>query len=302
MSIRYLLAGGNGFIGSKLYAHFETNSIISSIDASRSTNRENSFQVDLTDATAVNSFVAECQEFDVLIFLVGLAHAKGKGKEYPVFRKVNYQTLINLLNAFDRHNKMPEKIIFSSTISVYGERLKTSIYREELEPKPFSPYAVTKLEVEKYLQENYAGKFWILRFAPVYSSEFMLNINRRSKIRSYFYKIAAGDKKLSLCNLSNIITAIAAVADDKIPSGTYNVSDSKDYTYSDLLEYQGAKCILRIPIIAIQLLYAFGKIANNIFLQENCVKLITDNTFPSDKIRSYLDLNATLTDIDINDN
>ena len=35
---------------------------------------------------------------------------------------------------------------------------------------------------------------------------------------------------------------------------------------------------------------------NNIFLKENATKLISDNVFPSDKIRVYIDLPAVLAD------
>ena len=41
-------------------------------------------------------------------------------------------------------------------------------------------------------------------------------------------------------------------------------------------------------------LYVVGKMMNNIFLKENATKLISDNIFPSDKIREYIELPNTL--------
>ena len=64
---------------------------------------------------------------------------------------------------------------------------------------------MTKLEAEQYLLDNFGTKSWILRFAPVYSSEFLLNINRRIRMGSRFYQVGDGSRKLSLCNIENLL-------------------------------------------------------------------------------------------------
>jgi len=295
--VKVLLAGGNGNIGSYIFSQLRNKELILSIDYLRKRKKVNSVNVDLTDNKKVVDFVDGCNHFDILFFLVGLAHSKGRGKDFPEFMKVNYQTLVNLLSALEKYNKIPRQIIFASTISVYGERYIQTIYNETLEPSPFSPYAVTKLQAEQYLLDNYPEKSWILRFAPVYSSKFLLNINRRSKIGNRFYKIGKGAKKLSLCNIENIKTSVEGIIDGVVPAGVYNISDSIHYSYNDLLNHQGASFIFRIPALVIRLLYTLGRITNNIFLKENCTKIITDNIFPSDKIRNYIKLDHTISDL-----
>ena len=203
----------------------------------------------------------------------------------------------NLLTALQEKNKLPEKIIFSSTISVYGEKYHQSVYVEDSGKNSFSPYAVTKLEAEHYLMENFENSSWILRFAPVYSSNFQLNINRRTKIGNNYYKVGKGNKKLSLCNIENIKTAVIGIIQGNIPAGIYNLSDSKEYSYNYLLTWCTAKKVIRIPQFVVKILYLFGKIINNTFLKENTVKLLTDNIFPADKIRSFIDLPATINDV-----
>ena len=294
---KILIAGGKGFIGSHLISSLEKQAAITCFDNSPSQSAENFIKVDLTDINKVNQIVDKCGYFDVLIFLVGLAHAKGKGKDLPEFEKVNYQTLVNLLTTLKTVGKTPSKIIFASTISVYGERYDQNRYNEVLEPIPFSPYAVTKLQAEQYLSDNFSNKSWILRFAPVYSSNFLLNINRRTKIGNGFYKIGNGTEKLSLCNIENIKTTIEGIIDGVVPAGVYNISDSMSYSYNDLLNHQGASFVFRIPVLAIRLLYILGRITNNIFLKENSTKLITDNIFPSDKIQKYIKLISTISDL-----
>jgi len=294
-----LIAGATGYIGSKLVIKLEQLVSITSIDYSQGTTEKNFTELDLTNVEQVNSFTENCAHFDTLIFLVGLAHAKGKGKDLQEFKKINYQTVTNLLSSLKRDNKIPEKIIFASTISVYGERYNQNRYNETLEPKPFSPYAVTKLKAEKYLLDNFCNKSWILRFAPVYSYNFLLNINRRTKLGNRFYKIGKGVKKLSLCNIENIMTTVEGIIDGNVPVGVYNISDPVAYSYNDLLNHQRESFVFRVPIFAIRLLYILGRITKNIFLKENSTKLITDNIFPSDKIQKYIKLNHTISDLKI---
>ncbi|MBC8147065.1 MAG: NAD(P)-dependent oxidoreductase [Bacteroidetes bacterium] len=292
-----LLAGANGMIGSFLYNMFNTNYTITALDYSTESIEENFFPLDLTQEEDVENFAKKFSKYDALIFLVGLAHKKGKGKELDEFRRVNKQTLVNLLSSLNEVNKLPQKIIFASTISVYGEKMNQNIYNEDSDKNPFSPYAVTKLETEEYLLEHFLDKSWILRFAPVYSPDFQLNINRRTKTAGRFYKVGTGEKKLSLCNLENIGSVVQGILEDKVPSGIYNISDEKKYSYNDLLNYVNAKWVIPIPRILVKGLYYVGKVMNNIFLKENAIKLISDNIFPSDKIRSFVDLPATLNDI-----
>jgi nucleoside-diphosphate-sugar epimerase len=296
--LNILLAGGNGFIGSHIYARFESTCSIISLDNSPSPGVNNSVWLNLSDSNKVQTYVENIDSnIDVVIFLVGLAHAKGKGAELEVFRSVNFQTLVNLLQAFEKVNKLPGKIIFASTISVYGERYYQREYDESLQPAPFSPYAVTKFEAEKYLLDNYANCSWLLRFAPVYSKKFTLNIDRRTKIKDYFYKVGNGKNQLSLCNIDNIMQAVDGIIEDKVPPGVYNISDPVEYTYKDLLSMQDAKNALRIPKVTLWFVYILGKLIKNIFLIENSTKLTTSNIFPSMKIRSYVDLKATITNV-----
>ena len=62
----------------------------------------------------VSRYAENCDQFETLIFLVGLAHAKGKGKQLTEFKKINYQTLVNLLSAIESNNKILDKIIIYS--------------------------------------------------------------------------------------------------------------------------------------------------------------------------------------------
>jgi len=192
---------------------------------------------------------------------------------------------------------LPNKIIFASSISVYGEKYYQSIYNENVPTKPINPYAVSKLKAEKYLKKNFGNRSWILRFAPVYSFEFTRNLDRRTQICGKFYKVGRGINKLSLCNVANIKVAVEGIIKDKVPSGIYNVSDLKFYTYNQLLEWRNAKSSFCIPEILVKSLYFFGTIFRNNFLHENSIKLLSDNIYPNSKLISFVNLPYFLDDI-----
>jgi len=294
--MRVFIAGADGFIGNYLFNSFDP---LHRVNASGyyNNNLKNCYFGDLSNKNTSINIVRKIAQPDVLIFLVGLAHKKGKNADYSLFEDVNYNTLMNLLNAFQNDDKLPEKIIFASTVSVYGERKNISIYNESIETKPYSPYAITKLMAEKYLLTYFPEKSWILRFAPVYSPTFMLNINRRTNIRNFHYKVGNGMQRLSLCNLSNIRKAIEGIINGKVPYGIYNISDEIDYSYNTLLDSIKVENVVRIPIFIPYLAFFLGAASKNIFIRENSLKLLKDNIFPSAKIRHYIDLPHKLEDL-----
>ena len=289
-----LIAGASGYIGSELLPYLDKKySTLSIVNKKKIVNKK-IFTLDLTNIQAVNVFAEGSIHFDSVIFLVALVHKKGSRKDIQAFKEINLQTLKNLLTTLDKNNKLPNKIIFSSTISVYGENINKNIYDEDSIRTPFSPYAVTKLMSEDFLLSLYPQRSWILRLAPVYSKNFILNIDRRTKINNIFYQVGNGLSKLSLCNIKNIIISIDAIIEDKVPYGVYNISDPSYYTYRHILKNQKAKYILRLPSFLIKILYIVGLNIRNIFLRENTIKLISDNIYPSSKIQKFIKLRSSL--------
>jgi len=293
---KLLVAGADGMIGQSLVADLSSRYSLTTTGF-YTKEPEITYIGDLSQKEFTDDVAAMCNKPKVLVFLIGLAHKKGKDADYRLFEKVNFITLVNLIEALQEHNKLPEKIIFASSVSVYGERREIMVYNENTETQPFSPYAVTKLKAEKYLVENYPEISWVLRFAPVYSKDFMLNIVRRTKIGPFHYKVGNGKSQLSLCSLKNIHTAIERIISGGVPVGIYNLSDQNNYTYNDILKYVNTNLVFRVPIVLPQLAYYFGLFSNNIFVRENSLKLIKDNVFPSSKIRNHINLPYKLKDI-----
>ena len=286
-----LICGSSGNVGSFLFENLKHKYKVLGTSNSPSSKY---FKIDLLDKKKITRSLCDLGSIDTLIFTVGLAHSKGKNKEYKKFEEVNLITLKNILLSLKELNNSPEKIIFTSTISVYGEKIDSTFYIENDKLNPSSPYAITKQKAEFFLLEHYPEKCWILRLSPVYSTDFELNLVRRVKIGRFFFKIGDGNKKLSLCNIKNIKKATEEIIDDNIPNGIYNVSDNTNYSYNDILSYYSPYFITKIPYFLLKLLYIFAKIFSNRFLIENSIKLLSDNIYPSDKIDKFVKLNKKL--------
>jgi len=292
-----LIAGCTGIIGSYLVNELKTIGYKIIGIGNQELDMGYYFCVDLTNKIETEKVVNKIEQPELLVFLVALAHEKGARKDYEQFEKINFQTLKNLLSSLEEQNKLPTKIVFSSTISVYGERYGITEYREDCDLKPRSPYAVTKKMAEGLLLTKYRDITTILRFAPVYSKSFLLNINRRLKINSLFYKVGRGNQKFSLLNIKNISEVIEKIVEDRLPSGIYNLADIRIYSYSDLLKRFGTSISIRIPRILFMILFLFAKITGNYRLKENTIKLLTDNIYPIDKIKKIIDIPYTIDEI-----
>jgi len=290
-----IIAGSSGIIGSFLFNELSKNKelIVTGIGAEK-LERKNYLQIDLTNPDNTNKVINEISKPDILIFLVALAHEKGKNKELDTFRLINFTTLVNLMEVLKKQDKLPEKIIFSSTISVYGEKYNIKEYFEDAEKTPKSPYAVTKLQAEEYLLKNFKDISFILRFTPVYSEKFKLNIERRAKIKNYFYRVGEGTNRLSLLSIKNIFYVVEAIINDEVPVGVYNVSDQSEYIFSDLLDILHAKKVIRIPKIFVKIIYYLNSITKINFIAENTIKLLTDNIYPSDKLQAFVKFKENL--------
>ena len=78
MKLSILLAGANGMIGSFLYNRFNKDYSITALDYSKGSIEDNFFSIDLIQEADVETFAEKSPTCDALIFLVGLAHKKGR--------------------------------------------------------------------------------------------------------------------------------------------------------------------------------------------------------------------------------
>lgn len=170
-----LVTGGAGFIGSHvLEAALAAGWVVAALDNLSSGRRENLptavplYEVDVRDAEAVRAAVADFRP-TVISHQAAQASVSVSVRE-PVFdAEVNIIGGLNVLMAARAQGV--ERIIFASTGgAIYGE-VPSGAADENTPPRPYSPYATSKLAFEEYLEtfrQQYGLDYVSLRYANVY--------------------------------------------------------------------------------------------------------------------------------------
>jgi len=170
-----LVTGGAGFIGSHLVeALVRSGCRVTVLDDLSSGNAANLkpkagdirfVRGDIRDRDAVGSAVSGCE----VVFHLAAVVSVPKTTEDPVgSAAVNETGTLNVLEAARRTNV--RRVVFASSSAVYGDDPALP-KREDMAPKPLSPYAVQKLASEYYLRvynDLYGIKTVSLRFFNVF--------------------------------------------------------------------------------------------------------------------------------------
>lgn len=172
--IKVVVTGGSGFIGSHIVEYWAGhNAEVHVIDNLRTGCYENIrgipgtqfHNVSITDRDAVFEIVEGATYIHHLAALVSVPESITKPLECV---DINVTGLINVLDAAVRHKI--SKIVHSSSAAVYGDNPESPKTTAML-PMPKSPYGITKLDGEYYLQsyrENFGLNTASLRYFNVF--------------------------------------------------------------------------------------------------------------------------------------
>ncbi len=151
--MRILITGGSGFIGSHLVEHYQgVADEIRVLDDLRSGYRRNLdglkctfIEGSVTDRAAVAHAMQGVDYVYHLAALVSVPESMAKPAECV---EINVTGLLNVLEAAAAADV--KKLAFASSAAVYGDN-PTVPKLESMVPEPMSPYAITKLDGEYYL-------------------------------------------------------------------------------------------------------------------------------------------------------
>lgn len=112
------------------------------------------------------------------------------------------------------------RIIFASSISVYGKQLAEKPADEKTKTNPDSPYAKSKLEAEGIVNSHKDSI--ILRIATIYGPEFEDYTRILTQIKKGSMKlIGDGKNRIPFVHVQDVANAIANAVDRKIKTGTF---------------------------------------------------------------------------------
>lgn len=130
-----------------------------------------------------------------------------------------------------------ERLIFFSTVNVYGATERGQIFDEESVLRPQTIYAETKLEAEKIALGTLPSV--VLRLAAVYGPRMKGNypVLVEALRKGRFVKIGDGTNRRSLVHVEDVCRAAMLVAETRASLGeTYNVTDGSVHTLNEIID------------------------------------------------------------------
>ena len=221
-----LFTGASGFLGSNIIQLLNGAYNIISVGLSP----QDTYLVDI--ATDIPTFI---DAFDVVFHAAGKAHSVPKTEaEKRLFFDVNLQGTKNLCTALERSG-IPKAFIFISTVAVYGCDSGENI-TEEHPLNGTTPYALSKIKAEKYLQgwcAMHNVKLSILRPSliagpnPPGNLGAMIHGIKNGK----YLSIAGGKARKSILMVQDIANLLPMLIEK---GGIYNVCDSYQPSFREL--------------------------------------------------------------------
>jgi UDP-glucose 4-epimerase len=195
MKFNFLLTGGAGYIGSHV-AHFliDKGHSVTIIDSLVTGNKKLVPKkailhvCDIADKIKVAEIITQ-KKFDLVMHFAGLIRVDESVIKPKKYINYNYKKSKIFFNTCLKHKL--QKIIFSSTASVYGNvKNKAS---ENHKKNPLNPYAISKLKTENFIIQKSKKKlisYMILRYFNVAGSDKKLRTGLVSKYSTHLLKVA----------------------------------------------------------------------------------------------------------------
>lgn len=257
-----LVTGGAGFIGSHIVEHFQGKaSEIRVLDSLRTGKKSNLRGMECTyieGSITDRDLVKEVMHgIDYVFHMAALVSVAESMERISECMDINVGGLINIME--EASSAGVKKIVFASSAAVYGDN-PSSPKVETMCPAPKSPYAITKLDGEQYLNLFHnEGKILTtsLRFFNVFGPRqdpqgayaaavpiFMEKALRGENIIIH----GDGNQTRDFIYVKDIVGALAYAAMNDSMQGSYNAGYSEETTILDLArgiaEMAGTKCTI----------------------------------------------------------
>jgi UDP-glucose 4-epimerase len=263
--MKVVITGGAGFIGSHIVEHWlNENAEVHIIDNLRTGFKKNTdlfpkavfHQGSITDKELTLKVLQNTDYVFNLAALISVPESLQKPEECI---KINVNGLLNILES--AKNNGVKKVVHSSSAAIYGDdpRLPKDV---TMRPKPQTPYGITKLDGEYYLQmytEQYGVGTTSLRYFNVFGPRQDPKSQYAAAIPIFVYKALKnepiiiygdGEQTRDFVYVKDVVNANVLAATTENVSGVYNVANEKAISINEL-----AKLIIKTTNSTSEIIY-----------------------------------------------
>jgi UDP-glucose 4-epimerase len=234
---RYVVTGAAGFIGSQLAealqdAGHDVTGVDCFTDFYDAAEKERNARgldvrrVDLADEQL------ELDGVDGVFHLAAQAGVRSFGDVFPTYVRRN---LLASQRVFEACAQAGVRVVFASSSSIYGET-ETHPTPEDAEPRPISPYGITKLGCE-HLARAYGSAFGldavVLRYFTVYGPRqrpdmFFRRVCDALRTGGSFEIFGSGEQSRSFTYVGDAVDATIAAMERAEPGAVFNVGGGEE--------------------------------------------------------------------------
>ncbi|WP_427813650.1 NAD-dependent epimerase/dehydratase family protein [Enterococcus sp. 22-H-5-01] len=270
---KVLITGGVGFVGSSLANRLLQNYIVYIIDDLSMGNVNNLnkskniyfVQGSVTDKNLMTKLIKE-NNFEYIFHLAAIASVADSVERPLDTHKVNFDSVLMLLELCREYQKNLKRLVFSSSAAVYGDE-ETLPKKEESVIRPLTPYAIDKFSAEQYVLDYYslygiptsAVRFFNVygpnqNSSSPYSGVISIIVDNFKKIKegkiAHFTIYGDGEQSRDFVYIEDVLDALIIVATSDNSLGTqYNVGTGTGTTLNCLIDTVSSILKINLPII-----------------------------------------------------
>lgn len=239
---RVLITGGNGYLGSFFKKELlKYTTAIYTLSNSGVAN-ERDYIIDITDAKALQDIITVIQP-DIVYHLAALIDRNRDFSIYPAMYQVNVNGTLNLIESL--LSTQCQHIIFTSSSEVYGNN--SSPFKEDMNPKPVSPYSLSKVMAEFLIQTrllNTKMNYTIARifnfYGPNMSESFFINEMINTLKKGDEFKMTLGEQYRDFLYVDDVVSALILMGrNENVYNETLNICSGNGTKIKDIaLEVQ----------------------------------------------------------------
>jgi UDP-glucose 4-epimerase len=241
MEGRVLITGAGGVIGSALVKcltrrNYSVRAFVRSMSAVDSLPKSvDIVQGDITDERALRAATADV---DYIFHLAAKLHVNNPSPTLRAeYKRVNVEGTHCVVKA--AQSSAVKRLVFFSTINVYGASMHGQVLNENSPLHPDSWYAETKIQGEEIVRAQIPSQSVVLRLAAVYGRGVKGNYPRllNALRRGRFAMIGDGSNRRTLVYINDVCSASLIAAEHECAvNHVYNVTDGCIHTLREIVD------------------------------------------------------------------